>query len=79
MPKGKIEAFCMAIIETNGKLIEALEAMHANFKHSTQDPNPLDLQKLLPDLASLEACIRLTRSNQGQLKGMLQEAYKKGV
>lgn len=79
MPKGKIEAYCMALIESNGKLEESLTTLITDYIPHVSETNPPSFQNMSAILGTLKACIGLSHSNQVQLKGMLQEAFEKGV
>lgn len=79
MPKGKIEAFCMAIMETNTKLLQSLEHVSSQINLGIKESLPFDNENMNLLLVHINAAVGLSRSNQVQLKGMLQEAYEKGV
>lgn len=79
MPKGKIEAFCMAILDSDTRLVNSLEALSAVLTKTIQESDPLTNEEATNILAIVDVALGLTRSNQAQLKGMLQEANAKGV
>lgn len=79
MDKGNIEAFCMAIMESNTRLVNSFEALSAVLTKTTRETDPLSNEECLTILGIINTSLGLTRSNQVQLKGMLQEAHEKGV
>lgn len=79
MPKGKIEAFCMAILDSDTRLVNSLEALSAVLTKTIQESEPITIKEATTILGIVDVALGLTRSNQAQLKGMLQEANAKGV
>lgn len=79
MPKGKLEAFSMAIIDTNTRLVNSLEALSAVLTKTIQDSEPLSIDETSNILSIVDVALAITRSNQAQLQTMLEEAYQKGV
>lgn len=79
MDKGKIEAFCMAILDSDTRLVNSLEALSAVLTKTLKESEPLTTEETSTILGIVNVALGLTRSNQAQLKGMLQEAHEKGV
>lgn len=79
MDKGKIEAYAMALIETNAKLRTSLITLVTDYIPHVSETNPPPFENMAAILGILKACIGLAQVNHVQLQGMLREAHEKGV